>query len=375
MKLLNITYFSIIKNLRNVNTLILVLSSPLFILILGSSLANEFEPTNLRTENIAYINEDRGMIADQFESFILSNETSELLNITTVSDYDSGLNMLNDGSAQSFIHIPPTFSEAIASGSGGKINLVSNREHTIVKSIVDNYLHQANTTYALTLIAGERSTLQNAGGYIQQVPITTDGRIPRAIDYYSVQSLLMFLLYGAILGITAIKEDKEKNTIMRIKSSPVNTSTLLLGRSLANILTLFCATLVITAICKFLFQANWGGSLYINLITVFLFILFTNGLGMLIGIIFKNTVTAIAVLMGLLMFFSTVAGAITPYVTNAPVVRFLGQFSPNHYAVTAIFNNIYAGSGELIISSLAVLLAMVIAIYLCTIIAGRRHFA
>jgi len=375
MKLLRIIYYSVIKNLRNVNTIILVLCSPLLILILGSSLANEYAPSNLSRENVAFLNEDRGIVSDQFASFLTDNEISEWLNITNVNDYAAGLNMLNEGTARTFIHIPPTFTASLVSGSGAKINLVSNREHTIVRSIIDNYLHNVNSAYALNLLAGEVNSLQSSKNHIRQVAITTDGRIPRAIDYYSVHTLLQFLLFGAILGINTVKEDKEKNTIMRIKSAPVNTSTLLMGRSMANILTLFGATLVIITISKFAFQANWGGNILINLFSLFLFILFANGLGMFVGILFDNTVTAIAVLMGLMMFFSAVAGAFSKYVTESPAFRFLGQFSPNHYATTAIFNNIYAGSGELIISSLAVLLAMVVAIYLCTILAGRRYFA
>ena len=372
MKLLSVAYYTAVRNVKDIKTLLLIIASLVMIAILGISLDQLYAPANLGRAEVAFFDADRGAAAGQFLDFLGYDQVSELIDVQAVEDYDTGLALLDEGRIESFIHLPPGFTAALQRGERAEIEVLSRKSGTIVKSLVENYTHMANCAYAVAAVGGSIALPVSAGGHIEQAAITTDGKVPRGIDYYAVQTLLQVLILGAFFGIAAVREDEEKKTLVRINSAPVKPYEMLAGRTLANILVLFSAAVIVMAFSRYVYKANWGGNLGVNLLVVFIFLLLVVGLGMLLGVMINNTGNAMGVLVALMMFFSVVAGAITKNVSESYYYGILAKFSPNHYAATALFNNIYAGSPELIRSSIITLLLITVGIYALTLLVGRR---
>lgn len=370
MKTLKIACYSALKNCKDIKTHLFIVVLPiLLIIILGMALDPYHSPQNLDAAEVAYLNDDQGEAATQLQAFLESEQIRELIHLLPVADDEEGRALLDNGSVESFLHIPAGFSAALYSGESVSIQLLSNQSMPIVKTLVENYIIGVNGAFAAISLGGT-PTAPNGGRHIEPVPITTDGKVPRALDYYAVQTLLQVLILGALFGISAMREDEEQNTAVRIKSAPVKTWEIITGRTAAGVTVLFAQALIVMAFSSIVYQANWGGSMLVNLGILFLFVLFVIGMGMLLGVLIQNSVAGIAALWGVMIVFSTTGGAFGGTVNDT-----LAKLSPNHYAATAIFNNIFAGSPEGVRSSALTLGLATVAVYLLTYIIGRRRFA
>lgn len=369
MKIFMIAYFTAIKNIKDVKTLLFVVLLPiLLIIILGTALDEVHAPQSLPKAEIAFMSEDSGVAAVQVAEF-LGGQMREFVDLRGVEDYEEGIAFLDEGQVESFVYLTEDFGESLSSGQEAEIQVFSNTQNPLAKSLIENYINGVNGANAIFSLGGNPAGA-SFFNHVESIPITTDGIMPRAIDYYAVQTLLQVLIIGALFGIAAVREDEEQNTRIRVKSAPLKEYEIITGRTIANVLVLFAQALFVMAFAKYVYQANWGGSVFINLSVIFIFVVFANGLGMLLGTLIRNSFAAIGSLWGIMIVFSITGGAFGGTVNDT-----LAKLSPNHYAATAIFNNVFAGSTQVIRSSITILLMATVAVYVLTLVLGRRRFA
>ncbi|MCW3489519.1 ABC transporter permease [Dethiobacter alkaliphilus] len=369
MKIFSIAYYTAIKNLKDTKTLLFVVVLPiLLIIILGTALDGFHSPQDLPREEVAYFIDDNGEAAQQFAQF-LQSDLGEVAHVQRVAGFEEGLAYLDSGQADSFVYLPAGFGAALSSGEAAEIQVLANVQNPLAKSLVENYINRVNGALAVTVLGGVPAQGEWSS-HVRAQAITTDGQIPTALDYYAVQTLLQVLIIGALFGIAAMREDNDKNTLIRIKSAPVKYYEILAGRTMANIGVLFAQALVVIAFSKFVYQANWGGNQLINLGVILIFVVFSIGVGMFLGAVIKNSVGAIGALWGVMIVFAITGGAFGGTVNDT-----LAKLSPNHYAATAIFNNVFAGSPQVIRSNIIVLLLSTVAVYALTLAVGRRRLA
>jgi ABC-2 type transport system permease protein len=370
MKILSIIYYRAVKNLKDVKAFLFIVALPiLLIVILGTALESHHSPRSLEKAEIAYLNQDSGEASQQVTAFLDNKEIKDLIAVRLVEDYEEGVVLLSDGQIESFLYIPQGFSEAVVLGDKATIHVLSNAENPIAKSLLQNYLIRLNGAFAV-ISAGGVPGAASGGNHVEAMAITTDGKVPRAIDYYAVQTLLQVLSIGALFGIATMREDEEKHTLIRIKSAPVKPYELLAGRTVANIIVLFSQALFVMIFATTVYNANWGGSIFLNLLVIFIFVVLTIGIGLLLGTLIKSHIGAIGAVWGIMFFFSVTGGAFGGTINDT-----LAKLSPNHYAATAIFNNVFAGSSETIQSSVSVLLLAIAVIYALILLMNRRRFA
>ena len=71
MKIINIAYYSILRNFRDKRSISLTLLFPvLLILILGTALNSAYSPRNMDKISVAYVNMDNGAISKRFDAFL-----------------------------------------------------------------------------------------------------------------------------------------------------------------------------------------------------------------------------------------------------------------------------------------------------------------
>lgn len=364
MNIIHIAFYTMKRNLRDIRMMLLLIVLPIFlIVILGTALDQFITPQNIKMIEVCYLNEDSGDIGGKFDDYLMSDEIDEILDVNIVETYEIGITKVKKGIAEAFIYIDHSFTSSIKKGHKNKIHVYSNNDRSIVKSLVESFTHSANSASAMLRIGGKIEE-PNQVNIINPMKITTNGKAPRAIDYYAVQTLLQVFLLGAMFGVVSIQEDKIKNTYIRLVSSPLKDFENLIGKTIANIVVLFSQAILVLLFTKYVYHANWSGNMLLTLLTILIFVIITIGIGILLGALLKNEISAILVIFGMLMFFATIAGAFSPhFLETGSTLSYLRYLSPNYYAKTIIFNNIYGGSIEEIQKSLICLISVTVMLY------------
>jgi ABC-type transport system involved in multi-copper enzyme maturation permease subunit len=195
---------------------------------------------------------------------------------------------------------------------------------------------------------------------------------PRAIDYYSVLTLLQILIFGAFFGISIVAEDRNSDMHIRMGSLPASRLSIFIGKVTASTLYLLMTSTVTILFSIFVYHANWNGNWAIIAITLILFCLFAVGLGLLIGLLTPSFAASLLIVVLFMAVFATVSGSISP--ANAGDV--LGLFSPNYHAKILIFGSIYGYSQKVMLESAIWLCGFVAVVYaLSAILIRRKRYA
>lgn len=197
------------------------------------------------------------------------------------------------------------------------------------------------------------------------------GGTPIGIDYYCVQTLLQMLVLGGIVGVFSMLEDVDKNTYIRLKSSPVTEIRIMIARLAANICYLFTIAVMIIGLSAFLFGANWSGNYGIIAIAILLHVTIVTGLGMFVGLVSKSISVSIGIMIIFQIIFSKLSGAFGP----EPTTGILSYMSPNVHAKNLLYGTIYQGSHGLMIESMVALIIILLVIFVsfCMVYGWNRR--
>lgn len=376
MKILNIAYYTLIRNFRDGKSIALTLLFPIMlILILGTALSNFYSPAKISLTNVAYFNEDKGQISKAFDAIIYSNKVGELLKIKTVNSYEAGLKLVKDNQVTSLIYIKKDFSSAISAGKTANIEVYQGKADllgsSIVKNIVDSFVNGTNTIQALYRMGSPPSLSQSES--IKEISIQTSGKTPRAIDYYAVTMLAMTLMYGALYGSFGMAEDINEKTIIRIKGSPTKPFDNYLGKIIGIIATLVLQAILLILFTKFVYHANWGSNLFMVFILSVIFSIFTVALGIMCYSVTNSASKASGLLNVLIVFFTFIGGGYAKINAEGTLFNTLTYISPNKIFQTAMFNIVYGGKQNQTQTCIIVLFVVTAIMIIISSIAGRRH--
>lgn len=370
MEWLTIARYTAWRNLKDIRMLGMLMLGPIIlILILGSALDGLYQPQSVEPAAVAYLNLDPGPYGEGLTSLLQGAAASPYLDLISVASATDGQGLLASGAVTAFVQIPADFSLAVSRGQSARIDLFSPASSPVVLGLLQNYLDGLTAQRVVAAQGGDFAPADN--DYLDSDSVRTEGKLPRAMDYFAVQTLLQFMLMGSWYGIASVQEDREKNTAVRLQLAPVKPHNVLLGKLTANILVLFLQVTIVALFTKFVYGADWSGSLPAIAATLLLFAVICIGLGTLIGSLFSAGTRAFTVLWCCMFCFSVVSGAFGKVAAGSLLGR-LAVFSPNHYASQAIFGAIFDGQADLIGHSLLVLLAMAVTVYGLTIGLRRR---
>jgi ABC-2 type transport system permease protein len=377
MNFISIAYYTILRNLRDKKTLAtMVLSQILIILILGTALGSEFQITNIDRTKVAYLNKDN-QLSRSFDEFLNEKKTKEFVDIITVSSYEEGMNLVNEKKASSFIIIDDNYTQKILSGEDALIKVINRQKgsfrSSIVQNIVDSFLYAANTTEAVSIINGESKSYKSYKN-IQDNSITSIGKKPRAMDCYAVTMLVMMIMYGSTYGAFEVGEDIFDSIGMRMRSTPIKSYQLFLGKTIGSIFILYMEALTLIFFTKFAYKVNWGANIWIILLITFLMCALTTGFGIMVTMLCKDHYAANRILNLITPIFTFLSGGFVS-VSYGGVLGKIIEFIPNKLAHNAIFNSIYPiypDSMHIVKWSIMMMLIMIVLTFLISILSERR---
>ncbi|WP_125153525.1 ABC transporter permease [Clostridium rectalis] len=375
MKIIYIIFYKLKINLRNKKSLINMLLLPvILILILGTALKSDFTPGNIKRSKVYYCIKDEGELSNNFESYITSNKLKDLIEVKKVNSKEEGLNFIAVDERSSFIFIDKGTLANILSGKKSNIFLYSERDtiqKEIVKNVLNGFVNGANTMYASYTMGAKGGAIVDKNSIVDS-SIDIHGKIPKAIDYYSVTMLVMTLMYGSLYGRYSIREIYEEEGI-RVKNTPTKGIDILIGYITSSIVTVFLEGLLLMFIAKYIFKANYGKDIALIIFIIFSMSVFTNFIGMAVGTLVRKDDKSADILNIFIVACTLVSGGYVKFPINSNFYDKIIRFIPNGMAHNAMFNSIYGGNNEIIISNI---LAMWIGTALClgvSLIAEKRR--
>lgn len=374
-RILTVFHYMLLRNLRDRGTLVEMLILPIvLILILGNALAPVFQVDNISTITVGYLNQDEGPLGHHLDQYLASPQLQGIIKLQLVSNQEEGLELLRSGQVSALVHLERDFSQQAMAGET-HIFLTGRPGYTMhtsaVANILEGFIHGANTVEALQKMGAPDATFVFTPGTIQDLPISASGLLPRAMDYYAVTMLVMFIMWGGLYAANGL------GSLMlavgdRIKSTPVKDSELFLGIILSNFVTVIGQAAVIIGFTHLVYGANWGDNLPALAGIVSLTAILSIAIGVMVTMLARSEAIATRVINVLVFTSTLVAGGYVKISFSGDVLPLLQHLSPNYLSQTAIFNLIYGGSAAQTYTMVGVICLAISACFVIASLAGRR---
>ena len=372
MKIGTIGMYTFIRHIKDYKAMAAFIVFPILVIVLlGTALDSLFTPKTIDPMKLGIYSEDKGFIEQSLQQFFTSDELSEQLEISQATSVEAGIDQVKSDQWDALLYVGANTSEALQQGTGASLVLYSKSTKTFAQPLLEIFIRSYHLNTVLPGLSPVLVDGLSNEPIIQQIKMTTEGRIARGLDYYAVTIMLQSLLFGALFGVFAVTKDLTNRMHSRLLTTPVRSSAFIAGKLLGSTSVVFTLALFILAVTKFAFQSNWSGNVAIILSVLLLFSLFAAALGMLLGYLTRSSMISSLITFILSTAFTRIAGGFAPI--KGGLMEQLGKLSPNSYAQDALFATIY--EDQFAASSFTVLTVFAVCTVCLTILSGRRRTA
>lgn len=288
MNVLQIAYYTVLRNIRDWKLFLLLVGAPfVFYLLCASITTNVNQGINLEKVKIAYFDADGGPTAQQFERFLKTKEILTAFDILKVDFLDEGNEMVKGGKIEALIYLKNDFSQSLKQGEKTNIEIYSNKSISATRLLVEGFINTVNASSAIQKIGGDINVTEVSRG-IKQIELSPAGKTFTDADKSAFLGLLEMLFFGALLGCLSVINSIKKNTLIRFNISPINDLAYVSGQFLGNFLTLCPSSGLFIAFTYYV----WGSFMRGNILNIILTFLLVTGiitaLGMIAGYLTKK---------------------------------------------------------------------------------------
>jgi ABC-2 type transport system permease protein len=371
MKTLYIAYYTTLRNVRDYRNLTSMLALPIVLmLILGSALAGTFQIESIDPVKVVLVNENEGELLQNLKEFLQQENIKEIVDTETVEDLDQGTVKIKNGEAFALVHVERD--------NEGKIHVYKRNESmfrgSVVQNVLDSFVQSANAEYAYLILGSVDGNITPYES-IREETINPDGKRPKGLDYYAITMLIMTMMYGTTYGASSMAEEQFYRTEIRLKSAPLHSYEVFVGKVAGTILTLVFDASIIFIFTKYVYDVNWGDNILFIMFTCFTLAVLATSIGvasfMLIGDENKTQVL-LSILIPVLTFLG---GGYIPFQSMSSAMKKLSLLSPNYLGLRIMLNTIYEGSQVQIRNYMAILWTASLFLFIISALRGRRGLA
>jgi len=258
--------------------------------------------------------------------------------IAYVDDQRAVLDLIDEGSAQAGIIIPPQFSVRVARNEAQVLLLVDGSDIFTSQTAYNTITAIARahaTGIAWTRV--ERTGALGPGATL----LPLDARV--RILYNPNLEDLIFLIPGMvatilqtqtiILTAAAVVREREAGTIEQLLVTPIRPGELILGKMIPNIAIAVINMLTILAIGIFWFGVPFRGSFGAFCWLALMYVFSSLGLGLLVSIVSENQKQSQQTAMLIMLIGLVLGGFIFPRYLMPPAIRIIGNLFPLTYFI------------------------------------------
>lgn len=384
MNIFHVAYYTVLRNLRDRKSMASMLLLPIIlILILGSALSSSYSVSAIGKTSVAYLNKDAGEGSKYFNEFLKNEEIEKMLRITNVETFEEGKNLISNNKVSGLIVINEDYSDLLKAGNKGIIEVYSGNKGfrvSFIQNIIDSFINGANTITAMQRL-GSTSVNYSRVSNIEEMPITTEGKLPRAIDYYAITMLAMILMYGALYGCHGIGEDFIEGKGKRMRTTPIKPFEIFIGKTIGTVFSIECQALVLILFTKFVYKANFGENLGTIIFISLTLATFSTGLGAMLAMVIGDRMKASSILSLAIPVFTFISGGYTKIEAGNSIFSKIMYLSPNYLAQSAMFSTIYGepvtSNIQLLNSTQCIIMLWILSaiLFLIASVFGRRRMA
>lgn len=363
MRTLAIALKDIKVTIRDKQAIIMVIVMPMILIgILGAALSNVFDKSSdVSLFTVAIVDQDRGSMARDIKEILNNKEIKKVVKSKekSVTQAQKGI---KNGEISAILIIPSGFTKDVMSGEKTKLQIIADpgktTESGIFKGIIEGY---ANGASGVSIgVSTTEEQLAKSGVPLQVLPAmapriigdlqsqahspkveikeeTTSGNKQlTSMQYYSGAMGVMFMLFGAMLGIKSIMEERDNHTLMRIMSTSTRNSSIVTGKFLGIVGICVLQALVMIVLTSLVYGVHWGNS-YLGILIMVLSMVFAGaGLSMFIAAVAKTARTADIVSSVGIQIMSILGGSMVPMHLFPAFLRKVGNLTINKWAIQGI---------------------------------------
>jgi ABC-2 type transport system permease protein len=345
---------------RNRLGLVLLIVMPLFMMVMVGFIY----PTNGGTGSnlpVAIVNEDAGYgnstLPSQF--FIaglggINNET-HFLSFSNVTSQADVISMVQSGSLEGGIIIPANFSQCVMNGQQATIIVITDNSNLQISAQINGYsqlyIQQLNIALAkanvhqLNPAINETNLLAVVNPYNLQLQGAVKGS-SSYFDFVAPGIMAMTVMMSVMTGLpVAISQEKEIGTMDGMMVAPINRLSIILGKTLGQVVRGLLQGIIILALAVGLFGVTIHGNILLVFALLLLGIFSFVGLGIVITSFTKDQETAQMLMMTIMFPMMFLSGVFFPTQTMPWYMQDISKFLPLTYASDSLRKVMVLGAG------------------------------
>ena len=329
--------------LRDKTILAVIFILPLFQLII-MPWAADFEVKNV---NIAYVDHDHSSYSQQLENKIASSGYFRIAG--KANSFKEGMAMIEYGTADLVLEIPPGFERNLVREKSQKVNLSVDAINGTKSSIGGAYLLQVIADFNSNLDVNIKSPNGQPQVPVAKISVkTTNWYNPRA-DYknYMVPGILVLLLtmIAGFLSTLNIVKEKEMGTIEQINVTPIQKWQFILGKLIPFwIIGIIVFTLGLI-VMYVIYDIIPKGSLWVLYLLTAVYLIALMGLGLLISTFSDSQLQAMFISLFFIMIFVLMSGAFTPVDSMPDWAILISDLTPVTHFIKVVRLIVLKGAG------------------------------
>ena len=243
MKVLCSAYYEFIKNIRDIRVLVALIAFPVcIILMLGTVFDGKLSEDIKYKIPVGYVILDNGEVGKGFETFLTTPEISKVIDAKQYSTQDDAMTAVDTGKIDNYFVVPVDITNKLHNGEKVAVSIEGKKNIELVQSLLEGYVSKSNV-YSIAMNITKTPIVEKPSTYFERVS-PLNKKLPRAIDFYSVLTLLQMMSLASILGIFIVSRNKDSNIHIRLYALPISKWTVIYGRVIGSSLFLFISCVV-----------------------------------------------------------------------------------------------------------------------------------
>jgi ABC-2 type transport system permease protein len=310
----------------------------------------------LKNVSFGVVNLDEGSMGDQIVLALQQMSRSQderMFAITYLRSKGAATDRIKYQAISGALIIPADFSAEILAGEQASVILITDQSNPQVSAGITGTI-----TGLVSAVAGQLA-LHNVAALVPGVPnprqllvpftIQTEGIVAGKPNYFEFMApgiMAMTIMMAAMTGLAgSISRERELGTLDGIISAPISRLSIILGKSLAQVvrglLQALLTLLLTVALFGVVVHGNYGLLALLLLLTVFSFI----GIGIMVSALASQQETAMTIMMTLTFPMLFLSGALFPVQQMPAVMQWISKGLPLTYAVEALRKCVVLGTG------------------------------
>jgi ABC-2 type transport system permease protein len=317
-------------------------------------------PVGLANLDAGNDNSASHMFVGQLESISSITGMMDLSSATSFADIKT---KIQNGDICGGIVIPENFSENLMTGKQATITIITDQSNPQIsqtmQSVLTQVIDRMGTELAKQNLGADN--YQTTLAKIEPYNVQTSGIVPGNPNYFQFVApgiIAMVVMMSLMTALPrAISHEKEVGTLDGMMAAPVNRLSILLGKTIAQIVRGMIQGIIILVLAVVLFGVTIEGSIPLIFALLLLGVFSFVGLGIVITSFAKNEETAAMMMMTIMFPMMFLSGVFFPIQQMPWFMQGISNVLPLTYATRALRKVMTLGAG---VSAIATELAVLI---------------